>query len=124
MEIKPGDTIFVPEARRMVLVFGSVGSPGEYPIRTGDRVLDVIARAGSAIRGQSSPSRTALIRPEGQGVNVYLVDLDKVIKGELREKNYEVKNGDVILVPAGRGMKWQDMVDLLFKGVAVLNLFK
>lgn len=124
IEVKPGDTIFVPEARREVLVFGSVNTPGNYPIRDGDRLLDVLARAGGFLRDKASPRKTALVRLEGKEAKVYLVDANEVIRGRQIEKNYELKNGDVIIVPEKTGMDWRELVGLLFQAATMIRIFE
>ncbi|MBU0610858.1 MAG: SLBB domain-containing protein [Armatimonadetes bacterium] len=124
IEVKPGDTIFVPEIRREVLVFGSVNSPGNYPIREGDHLLDVLARAGGFLKDKASPAKTALVRLEGQEAKVYLVDANEVIRGRQIEKNFELRNRDVIIVPERTDIDWREMVGLLFQAATMVRIFE
>lgn len=122
--VKPGDTVFVPEVRREVLVFGSVSRPGSYPIREDDRLLDVLARAGGFIEGEASPAKTALVRMEGQEVKVYLVNVSEVIRGRQPEKNFELRDKDTIIVPRRTGVDWREVVGMLYQAATMIRIFK
>jgi polysaccharide export outer membrane protein len=120
LELRVGDTVVVPVVRREVLVFGYVGTPGRYEFREGDRVMDIIARAGGFDKSSAAPWKTALIRAKGADADVYLVDMDKVVRGQSLDKNYLVQNSDVIVVPKRTGIDWQQWVgEVLLLGGAV-----
>jgi polysaccharide export outer membrane protein len=58
--LQGGDTIFVPRADS-VFVSGQVRSPGEYPIRKGMTVREVLALAGGVVE-RGSTRRIQIIR--------------------------------------------------------------
>jgi polysaccharide biosynthesis/export protein len=60
MRLRPGDTIFVPEAET-VFVFGQVAKPGEYPIRKGTTLLHTLSLAGG-VTDRGSTRRIKVIR--------------------------------------------------------------
>ena len=124
IEVKPGDTIFVPEIRWQVLVFGAVNSPGGYAIKEGDRLLDVLSKAGGFLKDKASPTKAALVRVEGQEAKVFLVDANALIRGQQLDKNFELQDKDVIIVPAKTGLDWRQLVGELFQAVTLINLFQ
>jgi len=124
IEVKPGDTIFVPEIRWQVLVFGAVGSAGGYAIKPGDRLLDVLAKVGGFMKDKTSPNKAALVRVVGQEAQVYLVDVNALIKGQQLDKNFELQDRDVIIVPAKTGLDWRELVGELFQAVTLIRLFQ
>lgn len=124
IEVRPGDTLFVPELRREAMVFGAVGRAGSYPIRDNDRLLDVLARAGGFVPGKSSPSQTALIRLEGQEAKVLLADVNELMRGRQVDKNFLVRDRDVIVVPERTGTNWRDLVGLLFQAATMVQIIE
>ena len=83
--LRSGDTIFVPRAES-VFVSGQVNRPGEYVIRAGMTVRQVLSLAGGAT-DRGSTRRIQIIRQ---------VDGKEITVGaDLQDK---VKNGDTVLV--------------------------
>ncbi|MGD9520152.1 MAG: SLBB domain-containing protein [Armatimonadota bacterium] len=96
-----GETIRVPKTQRFVSVLGFVQSPGVIDFEPGDRVSDVVARAGGDIKGQAKPQHTTLLRAGANRDQVEVVecDLTRILQGQAPEANIEVRNGDMIYVP-------------------------
>lgn len=104
-------------------VLGEVKSPGQYEIRAGDTVLDLISRAGG-FSEKAKKSDTGLIRApkiitdrSSLGMNE---SVETNLEGELYHLNlatllgeasfpaeYFVHDGDVIYVPAGKKVDWR-----------------
>ena len=85
LELRPRDTIFVPEAQK-VFVSGQVARPGEYPIRTGTTLLQALSLAGG-VTDRGSTSRVQVVR---------VVDgREKKLDIKLNERVY---GGDTIIV--------------------------
>jgi polysaccharide biosynthesis/export protein len=85
MMLRSGDTIFVPRAET-VFVSGQVSRPGEYVIRAGMTVRQVLSLAGG-VTDRGSTRRIQIIRQ---------VDAKEVTVGaDLQDK---VQNGDTVLV--------------------------
>ena len=98
----PGDVIYVPASRSEVTVLGYIKSPGVLVFRSGDRVSDVIAKAGGVIISSGIPdnileigdlSAIRLYRADGTEL---LVNLDSRVAGA---GDPELLPGDSIVVP-------------------------
>lgn len=124
IEVKSGDTVFVPEVRRQVLVFGAVTTPGSHPLREGERLLDLLAEVGGFLKDRTSPTKAALVRAEGQEAKVFVVDVNALIRGQQLDKNYVLQDKDVIVVPAKTSLDWRDLVGQLFQAVTLIRLFQ
>jgi protein involved in polysaccharide export with SLBB domain len=123
LALQVGDTVVVPEVKREVYVFGYVMNPGKFEFQEGDRLLDVIARAGID-KGAAATWETALIRKKGVNADVYLIDLDKVIRGLAPDKNYPIENGDVIVVPKRKGTNWLEWAQQLLSIYGLITIFR
>ncbi len=123
LALQVGDTVVVPEVKREVYVFGYVGAPGKYEFKEGDKVLDIIARVGLD-KNAAAAWETALIRKRGVNADVYLIDLDKVIRGLAPDKNYPLENGDVIVVPKRKGTNWLQWTQQLLSIYGLVNIFR
>jgi polysaccharide export outer membrane protein len=83
--LRSGDTIFVPRAET-VFVSGQVNRPGEYVIRAGMTIRQVLSLAGG-VTDRGSSRRIQIIRQvDGK---------ETTVGGDLQDK---VKNGDTVLV--------------------------
>jgi len=92
-----GDVIIIPEKPLKVLAFGEVGKPGEYPVRQGERVLDVYLAAGVGMN--ADPTRTQLIRRGKDGKPIYkTVNVRDIMRGK-DKGNEELVAGDVLFIP-------------------------
>lgn len=100
MPLKGGDIIIVPKANRSVLVLGEVRSPGSYIFDEGDRLLDVVARAGGVNRGALT-SMVRLSRQAEEGVSTSSFDLNEAMEGD-NQHNPVIAGGDVVYIPEGR----------------------
>ena len=123
LPLKVGDTVVIPEVKREVYVFGWVLTPGKFEFAEDDRLMDIMARVGYD-KAAAAPWKTALIRRKGVDVDVYEVDMEKVIRGQSPDKNYLIENGDIIVVPKRTGMNWRDWVQQLFLVVGAIRIFQ
>ncbi len=123
IELQPGDAIFFSELRRRVLVFGHVGSPGEYDLEEGDRLLDIISRAGSLVPRASDAKNVAVVHKAGETYEVKVVNLFDAMNGKRPDHNVELQDDDIIIVPHKSVLDWREFLDVLFKGAGVYRLF-
>jgi protein involved in polysaccharide export with SLBB domain len=93
-ELRPGDVLVVPEINERVLMLGEVSRPGYQDLRQGDRVLDVITRAGGPTI-KSAPENISVLR-NGTSTRISLETFYKT--GDLTQ-NPLVEAGDVVLLP-------------------------
>jgi protein involved in polysaccharide export with SLBB domain len=123
LPLQVGDTVVVAELHRDVYVFGYVSAPGKYTFQEDDRVLDIIARTGVAY-GTAAPWESALIRRKGINVEVYVLDLDKLMHGQRQDMNYLLENGDIIFVPKRKGTNWLEWVQQAFSWYGLVSIFR
>lgn len=101
--IGPGDVIYVPPTEQQANVFGYVAAPGRYLIREGERISDLIARAGGPLVGRAEGaaegdlSSITLVRADG---TTKRLDLTPIAKGSVDDdQNPLALPGDAIYVP-------------------------
>ena len=123
LALQVGDTVVVAEIKREVYVFGSVAAPGKYAFQEGDRVIDIIARVGLD-KGNAAPWESALIRRKGVNTDVYLLDLDKLMRAQRQDMNYLIENGDYIVVPKRKGINWLEWVQQAFSWYGLVSIFR
>lgn len=120
MRLEGGETITVPRKPMLyATVWGYVQTPGRVQFEPGERVADVVARAGGPIPGQARPEQTVLVRSSAAAgkSEVIRCDLSKLVSGEGVEQNVIVQAGDFIYVPgraerAGSGDWLRSIVQL------------
>lgn len=96
-----GETLYVPEARRQVLVLGEVTRPGLYDFATGDRLLDAIARAGGVTADADLRAATMTVK-DGDVDKVIPLRLDSALRQESPEANLPLTNQAAIYVPKAK----------------------
>lgn len=115
LKLQPGDTLFVPEARNRVYVFGAVNKPGFYLVKPKDRLLDALDFAG----GMTNEADIRNIRyvecgPNHEPVNKVVINLDDVFKKGDLAKNLPIHPGDVIYVSfRKKTLSWVDLLSVL-----------
>ena len=110
--LEPGDTIVVPEARNQVLVLGQVRRPGYYRLREGDRLMDIIARAGGGLE-EAGMSRTYVVREEAGEQVAMRVNVGEILAGENLAANILLEPNDIVVVPRSKGLKVDDLLQAL-----------
>jgi len=101
-----GEVIYVPRSIA-VHVVGEVAKPGLYYLKAGSSVADALAVAGgltddadrSQVTFTTHTSRTDASSSDEDGVQVYLLDADKILKGSDPASNRIVSDQDTIFVP-------------------------
>jgi polysaccharide export outer membrane protein len=128
LKLQPGDTLFIPEERQRVYVFGAVGRPGFYYVKPNDRILDALNEAGG-MTPDADAKVVRFVRPgtDKQPTTKQVLNLDDLFhKGDI-SKNIPVEPGDVVYVSfRRRTLGWPDLIsilgslNLLFNGGAKL----
>lgn len=91
----PQVTVLVMEYRsQKVSVLGHVTKPGQYPLQSASRVLNVLAEAGGPVNEEAADTAT-LVRKDGSKVTI---DLIALFSGDPAH-NHAVAGGDTIYVP-------------------------
>jgi polysaccharide export outer membrane protein len=96
----PHVSIFVEEhfSRRITLM-GQFRNPGTYDYLAKQRLLDVMALGGGL---SEKAGRVVQVRRYGgtaEGQNVFIVDLEQLVKEGRSDLNIEINSGDVLFVP-------------------------
>jgi len=120
LELSGGDVIYVPAARRQILVLGMVKNPGAYDLPAGARLLDAIALAGGPL------DRAAL-----ENVGIYRdgvldeseqvpMGQDKVLFTGDAQENPLLRPGDIIYILETKKPDWTK----IFGFVGAISSFK
>jgi polysaccharide export outer membrane protein len=110
--VEPGDIIMVPVLQNRVLMLGAIRSPGAYDLDEDARFLDAIARAGGPA-DRAGTNNIGVIRegPDGRPT-VITINLNSIVRGDM-SGNIPIRNGDVIFVPQGPLVRWQEVLSWL-----------
>lgn len=102
--LENNDQIYIPPRPVTVSVYGLVGSPASFRYRAGDRVSDLIARAGGPLRFADTRN-TIVFHANGS--------VSRASEG--RTMRSPILPGDVVFVPVkpNRGELWQKLGDAL-----------
>ncbi|HPP16691.1 MAG TPA: SLBB domain-containing protein, partial [Dictyoglomaceae bacterium] len=96
INVFPGDVIYVPPILKSVKILGQVKSPGVYEIVAGDRIKDILLKAGG-ITEKASRDKGQLERVENEKKIVYDFNVTNAISG-IDKDNLELKDGDTIYI--------------------------
>jgi polysaccharide export outer membrane protein len=92
---QPQVTVLVSEYQgQKISVMGQVVRPGQYPLTSSEKVLDLLAAAGGAVPAIAADQAT-LLRKDGSKI---VIDLQSLFDGDPRQ-NPVVNGGDTIYVP-------------------------
>ena len=94
---------------KVFYVLGEVNSPGAFPLRGRETVLDAIAASAGGLNTNASRRYILLSRPTGPGsCRVVLpVDYNAIVQVGNTTTNYQIRAGDRVFVPT-RSM-WEDL---------------
>jgi len=97
-----GETLLVPRLVRTVVVFGEVARPGSYPAETGDRLTDILAKAGGPLQSADLSQVTLTTRAgsDHDGA-VSVLNLEPAMLDANDVSNRLVMGGETIYVPKG-----------------------
>jgi protein involved in polysaccharide export with SLBB domain len=96
-KVQDGDIIFIPVAQNVVLVAGQVWKPGNYEVKAGERLWDVIRMAGgfTPVATKEDIKIENIARPG----EVASVNFKQLVIDNDESANLELKEGDVVTVP-------------------------
>ncbi len=96
----PHVSIFVEERfSQRVTIVGQVKNPGTYDYKVKHHLLDVLALSGGLSEEAGTTIQIRRIGDTPSGQNVFLVDIDRLLKEGNTELNIEINGGDVVFVP-------------------------
>jgi polysaccharide export outer membrane protein len=95
----PEVSVTVIEVRSFkVTVIGQVPKPDRYELRSAATVMDLLAMAGGFTEF-ASRSRVVVLRSAGGKTERIPFDYDKVKGGDPGQVNFQVRPGDIIVIP-------------------------
>lgn len=94
-----GETVLVPRSNRTVVVFGEVSRPGTYPVEPGDRLMDILAKAGGPTASADLSQVAFTTREDGENGGVSVIDLEPALIDANHPANRVVFGGESIHVP-------------------------
>ncbi|MDD3620576.1 MAG: polysaccharide biosynthesis/export family protein [Desulfobulbaceae bacterium] len=106
-------TLFVKErVSQQITLVGAVAKPGTYETKVTKRLLEVLSMAGGLTRAAGDTVYVTRHRRGGEGNEVFLVDMEKLLEEGRVETNMYIRGGDVIFVPQSdivqvEGAVWQ-----------------
>jgi polysaccharide export outer membrane protein len=81
-----------------VMVLGEVKAPGIFVMESPMTVLEAIARAGGFTE-EATPRRVVIVRENATDVVGEVVNLERTWKSSQRDRNAELRRGDIVYVP-------------------------
>lgn len=111
--MEPGDSLYIPEVRNRIYVFGAVGHSGYFNFKPGDRVLDALTSMGGYTQEADIRHINVIFVDKAKSVTkVDKVNLDLFLrKGDLKQ-NLALSAGNVLFVPTRK--KGLNLVESLY----------
>jgi polysaccharide export outer membrane protein len=96
---EPIVSVIIEQYRRIrATITGQVLLPGNYEMKPGDTIITLYTRGGGQMRDNSTDLRRATLRRKGS-VEVIPVDLYAMLVHADMSQNYEIQDGDELIVP-------------------------
>ena len=83
---------------KKVFLLGEVRRQGNYELKRGDRIIDIIARAGGFTEN-AVPSAAHIVRGGYEDSEIIRVSLTRLIKNGDISQNVFLKEGDIVFIP-------------------------
>jgi len=127
ISLRSGDVIVVPDntAEQAFVFGGAVGSNirgGAVPFVNGRLdLLQALSQAGFGIRerAQGKLSQTHVLRSEADRGQVFIVDVARMLKGEVG--SFPLMPGDVVFVPETALASWNEAMQMILPTLQVLS---
>jgi protein involved in polysaccharide export with SLBB domain len=112
LELKDGDTIYIPELRRLVYVLGQVNNPAAYEYREGRKLTEYISMAGG-LKDRADLGRVAVVREIEGKTQVIPINMNEIVNKGRSDLDIEIKENDIVFVPEVFIKGWQDIVSII-----------
>jgi len=110
--LRDGDSIFVPELRRLVYVLGQVNNPGTIEYVEGRRLTEYISAAGG-VKERADLKKVTIIRQSGEKAEMITVNYEDIVSKGKSNLDIEIREDDIVYVPEILFKGWQDLVQIL-----------
>ncbi len=112
LELEDGDTIYIPEQRRLVYVLGQVSNPAAYEYREGRKLTEYISMAGG-LKDRADLERIAVVREIDGKTQVIPINMNEIVNKGRSDLDIEIRENDIIFVPEVFIKGWQDIVSII-----------
>ncbi|HPC78470.1 MAG TPA: SLBB domain-containing protein, partial [bacterium] len=119
IELKDGDSVFIPELRRLVYVLGQVNTPGTIEYMEGRKLTEYISAAGG-VKDRADLKKVTIIRQGKDKSDVITVNYEDIVKKGQSNLDIEIREDDIVYVPEVLFKGWQDLLEIL-TGVGILK---
>lgn len=122
----PGDIVFIPKGtKNQIYIMGEVKKPGIYTMKEGLSLLEAIGMAGSET-DKAILKKTMVIRGRGLGKDpdIYIVNVDQILKKGNMKYNLKLQAGDIVYVPKSAKPEWGRILPMLQTIDITHNLIK
>ena len=120
LSLSGGDVVYVPAARKQILVLGMVKNPGVYNLPVGARLMDAIGLAGGPL-DRAALENVGIYRDGSieQAEQVAMGQDKQLFTGDVKE-NPMLQPGDIIYIPETTKPDWTK----IFGFVGAISSFK
>lgn len=119
VKLFPGDYIFIPSGlAKEVFIVGEVKKPDLFAFTEGTTVGTAITSA-QGFTPEADLSRVHIIRGTLTNPELYVLRLDKVLKGEARDM--VLKAGDIVYIPPTGLTRWNRILSKLIPSVTAIQ---
>jgi protein involved in polysaccharide export with SLBB domain len=81
-----------------VFVFGEAKKCGSYPLKIGDRLLDILSYAGGPTP-KAYTAKITVVRLYGDSIGVMSIDLNSILEKGRVERNIIIQDQDIVYLP-------------------------
>ncbi|MEO0166290.1 MAG: polysaccharide biosynthesis/export family protein [candidate division WOR-3 bacterium] len=105
-----------------VAVYGEVVRPGTVQYQRGLRVSDYVALAGGP-NDRANLKKVKVVRNTGNGIKVYTINLENILKKGSEKDNFELKAGDWIYIGKKFMINWGTVLQFATLTLTAVNLY-
>jgi len=125
LRLVQGDVLVVPKnTNNVVYLLGGIQHPDAFPIRPGDRLIDILTLGGSPTQDANLSKVTITRTLPGGGTTTKKLDLKKMRKGgDVAVAQMPVEAGDIIVVPTtGKKLTSQERLGMITQVISTFAL--
>ena len=112
LPVKDGDTIVIPELRRLVYALGQVNAPGTFEYKEGRRLTEYVSLAGG-VKDRADLKKMVIIRQTDDKSQVIPINYEEIVSKGKGNLDIELKEGDIVYIPEVLFKGWQDLTQIL-----------
>ena len=130
--LQDGDFLVVPEVTQAVVILGEIARSGEVRLEPGDRLRDVVIRAGGIMERQGKAKWAYVVREEdfnaakqrGEEYEALKVDLVAIMLHQDEANNVELQDKDIVYIPGKALTATDKLLEDLRLPLSLSNMFR